>query len=104
MEIATKKFCIRPEKMKVISDVSLEVSHKEVAREVNRKAIVVKIGPNHSKEPSIGVVGLVRKETNQAGKVDSNIQSHKNKHLREPNIKQKTNTDSVPGRIVLDRF
>ena len=71
--------------MKVISDVSLEV---------NKKAIVIKIG----------VVGLVRKETNQAGKVDSNIQSHKNKHLREPNIKQKTNTDSVPGRIVLDRF
>ena len=71
--------------MKVISDVSLEV---------NKKAIVIKIG----------VVGLVRKETNQAGKVDSNIQIHKNKHLREPNIKQKTNTDSVPGRIVLDRF
>ena len=33
MEIATKKFCIRPKKMKVISDVSIEVSHKEVACE-----------------------------------------------------------------------
>ena len=33
MEIATKKFCIRPEKMKVISDVSIEVSHKEVVCE-----------------------------------------------------------------------
>ena len=77
---------------------------KKLLREVNRKAIVVKIGPNHIKEPSIGVVGLVRKETNQAGKVDSTIQSHKIKYLREQNIKQKTNTNSVPGRIVLDRF
>ena len=56
---------------------------KKLLREVNRKAIVVKIGPNHIKEPSIGVVGLVRKETNQAGKVDTTIQSHKNKHLMD---------------------
>ena len=68
MEIANKKLCIRPEKMKVISDVSLKVSHKEVAREVIGKAIVVKIGPKYSKEPSIGVVGLIRKEPIKQGR------------------------------------
>ena len=76
MEIATKQLRIRPEQMEVISDISLKIGHKEVASEVILKDVVVQIGPNHSKESSICVVGLVRKKTNQAGKIDSTIQSH----------------------------
>ena len=76
MEIATQQLRIRPEKMEVISDISLKICHKEVASKVILKSVIVQIGPNHSKESSICVVGLVRKKTNQAGKIDSTIQSH----------------------------
>ena len=81
MKVASEESSVWPVKVKVGTNISFKVRHEELAGKVVGKVILIQVGPHHSEELPIGVVGLVREQAHQASEVDTTEQGHQHKNL-----------------------